>query len=136
MFLLLESRRVLTEGGYLLVTTPNVASLASVFKVLEGKNNPQIYPHYKIPDAEPEIGHMREYTAWELGETVKAAGFEVASLFTTVIEEYKGPWRTGLLKLLRRHGYSTEHRGEQTWCLARKRGPLSVDRFPRVLFGP
>lgn len=136
MFLLLESRRVLAEGGHLLVTTPNVASLASVSKVLEGKNNPQIYPHYKIPDAEPEIGHMREYTAWELGETVKAAGFEVTRLFTTVIEEYKGPWRMGLLKLLRQHGYSTQHRGEQTWCLARKRGSLSVDRFPRVLFGP
>src|ERR1700722_14873516 len=75
MHLLLESRRVLREGGHILVTTPNVASLASVYKVLAGRNNPQIYPHYKIPDGEPEMGHRREYTAWETGEAVQAAGF-------------------------------------------------------------
>ena len=136
MFLLLESRRVLAEGGYLLVTTPNVGGLASLFKMLEGKHGPQIYPHYKIPDHEPEIGHMREYTAWEVGEAVKAAGFEVKRLFTTVIGEYEGEWRSVLIALLEEHGYSTEDRGEQTWCLARKRGALPVERHPRVIFGP
>jgi SAM-dependent methyltransferase len=136
MHLLLESRRVLREGGYLLLTTPNIASLASVFKILEGKNNPQIYPHYKIPDGDPEAGHRREYTAWEIGEASKAAGFEVERLFTTVIEEYLGEWRSPLASFLREQGYSTENRGEQTWCLARKRNSLPIDRFPRVVFGP
>jgi SAM-dependent methyltransferase len=136
MHLLLESRRVLREGGHILVTTPNIASLASVYKALEGKHNPQIYPHYKIPDSEPEIGHMREYTAYELGQVVKAAGFEIERLFTTVIEEYAGPWRAMLLDLLEERGYSAENRGEQTWCLAKKRTSLPVDRFPRVVFGP
>jgi SAM-dependent methyltransferase len=136
MHLLLESRRVLREGGYLLVTTPNVAGLASIFKVLEGKNGPQIYPHYKAPDDEPEIGHMREYTAWELGQAIKAAGFEIERLFTTVIDEYRGDWRPGILSILEQHGYSVEDRGEQTWCLARKRGSLPVDPLPRVIFGP
>jgi SAM-dependent methyltransferase len=136
MHLLLESRRVLNEGGYLLMTTPNVAGLASVFKVLEGQNGPQIYPHYKIPDGDPEIGHMREYTAWELGEAVRAAGFEIVRLFTTVIDEYQGKWRSGIAALLQQHGYSTENRGEQTWCLARKHAALPVNRFPRVIYGP
>lgn len=136
MHLLLESRRVLRDGGYILITTPNIASLASVFKALEGRHNPQIYPHYEIPDAEPEIGHVREYTAWELGEAVKAAGFELERLFTTVIQEYAGPWRDVLRALLSQHGYDTENRGEQTWCLARKRSSLPVDRFPAVIFGP
>src|SRR5882757_4592831 len=36
MHLLLESRRVLREGGTLLITTPNVASITSVAKVLDG----------------------------------------------------------------------------------------------------
>jgi SAM-dependent methyltransferase len=134
MHLLLESRRVLREGGRLLVTTPNIAGLASVAKALEGKDNPQIYPHYKRPDSEPETGHMREYTAWEMGEAVKAAGFEIERLFTTVIEEYAGHWP--LLKLLEEEGYSTEHRGEQTWCLARKSSGLPVDRFPSFIYGP
>jgi SAM-dependent methyltransferase len=134
MHLMLESRRVLREGGRILVTTPNIAGLASVAKALEGKDNPQIYPHYKMPDAEPEIGHMREYTAWEMGETAKAAGFEIEHLFTTVIEEYRGHWP--LLKLLEEEGYSTEHRGEQTWCLAKKRSALPINRFPGFIYGP
>ncbi len=136
MHLLLESRRVLRDGGHLLITTPNIASLASVYKALEGIHNPQIYPHYKIPDAEPEIGHMREYTAHEIGEAVKAAGFEVERLFTTIIEEYAGDWRASTTAILEEHGYSTEDRGEQTWCLARKNAALTVDRFPRVFHGP
>jgi SAM-dependent methyltransferase len=133
MHLLLESRRVLREGGHILVTTPNIAGLASVAKVLQGKDNPQIFPYYKIPDAEPEIGHMREYTAWEIGETLKAAGYEIERLFTSVIGEYEGHWP--LMTLLEEHGYSTEHRGEQTWCLAKKRSSLPIQRFPPFIYG-
>jgi SAM-dependent methyltransferase len=133
MHLLLESRRVLREGGHVLVTTPNIAGLASLAKVLEGKVNPQIFPHYKIPDSEPEIGHVREYTAWEMGEAVKAAGFELERLFTSMIEEYEGHWP--LLRLLEDHGFSTENRGEQTWCVARKRNSLPIDRFPSFIYG-
>jgi SAM-dependent methyltransferase len=134
MHLLLESRRVLQEGGFLLVTTPNIAGLASVAKALEGKDNPQIYPHYKRPDSEPEIGHMREYTAWEMGEAVKAAGFEIDRLFTTTIEEYAGHWP--LLALLQEQGYSTQDRGEQTWCVARRKRTLPINRFPSFIYGP
>jgi hypothetical protein len=57
-------------------------------------------------------------------------------LFTTVIEEYVGDWRGAIAAILEEHGYSTENRGEQTWCLARKRSALPVDRFPRVMHGP
>jgi SAM-dependent methyltransferase len=133
LHLLLESRRVLREGGCILITTPNISGLASVAKVLEGKDNPQIYAYYKRPDHEPEIGHMREYTLWELGEAVKAAGYEPVRLFTSGIEEYAGHWP--LLALLREHGYATENRGEQSWCLARKRSSLPVDRYPSFLYG-
>jgi SAM-dependent methyltransferase len=134
LFLLVESRRVLREGGYLLVSTPNSAGLACVFKALEGLHAPQIYSDYKMPGDEPEIGHMREYTLWELGEAVKAAGFEIDRLFATVIDEYRGEWRAKLISLLREHGYSTENRGEQSWCLARKRNSLPVNRYPKFLY--
>jgi SAM-dependent methyltransferase len=136
MHLLMESRRVVAEGGYLLLSTPNSAGLACVYKALVGRYSPQIYPHYKIPDGEPEIGHMREYTLWELGEAVKAAGFEVARLFTTVIGEYEGEWRAALDALLATHGYDTENRGEQSWCLARKQSGLPVNRHPSIIYGP
>jgi SAM-dependent methyltransferase len=134
MHLLVESRRVLADNGFLLVTTPNVGSITSVAKTLDGRDNPQIFFLYKRPaqNSEPEIGHVREYTTYELGEVVKAAGFEIVQLFTTFIEEYSS--HQPLLKLLAENGYSTENRGEQSWCLARKRPDLPIDRYPYFIY--
>jgi SAM-dependent methyltransferase len=136
MHLLLESRRVLREGGCLLVTTPNVGSITSVAKTLDGHDNPQIFFLYTRPDPDspPDIGHMREYTAHELGNTVRAAGFEVEQLFTTHIAEFAS--HLPLLRLLAENGYSTELRGEQTWCVAVKRSTVPVDRYPWFLYNP
>jgi SAM-dependent methyltransferase len=134
MHLLFEANRVLADGGFLLVTTPNVGSITSVAKTLDGHDNPQIFFLYKRPrpNDEPEIGHVREYTAYELGEAVKAAGFEVTQLFTTFIAEFTS--HQPLLKLLEENGYSTENRGEQSWCLAVKRANLPVDRYPFFIY--
>lgn len=136
MHMLLEARRVLVEGGALLITTPNVGSVTSVAKTLDGRDNPQIYFLYNRPQpgGELEMGHFREYTFHELGEAVKAAGFEPARLFTTFIEEYSS--HLPLLKFLEEHGFSTENRGEQTWCLAVKRSSLPVDRYPFFIYAP
>lgn len=133
MHLLLESGRVLCEGGRILISTPNAAGLATIAKALEGTDNPQIFPMYKRPDPnEPDIGHMHEYTARELQRTVKAAGFEIEKLFTTWLDEYAG--HRPLLRLLEAAGYSTDLRGEQTWCVAVKRSALPVDRYPAFLY--
>ncbi len=136
MHLLLESRRVLRDGGCLVVSTPNVGSITSVAKTLDGHDNPQIFFLYTrpAPGIPPDIGHMREYTAHELGETMKAAGFEVAKLFTTHIAEFAS--HLPLLHLLAENGYDTELRGEQSWCVAIKRSHLPVDRFPWFLYNP
>ena len=134
MHLLLECRRVLADGGYLIVSTPNVGSITSAAKTLDGRDNPQIFFLYKRPhpNEEPEIGHVREYTAYELGEAVKAGGFEVVQLFTTFIAEFAT--HRPLLQLLKANGYSAENRGEQSWCLARKRSELPVDRYPFFIY--
>jgi SAM-dependent methyltransferase len=134
MHLLVESRRVLSEGGHLLVSTPNAASFASIAKALDGRTNPQIFPQYKRPNPlEPEIGHVHEYTAHELRLTLEAAGFEIERLFTTTIEEYA--LHAEILRpLVEALGYDLENRGEQTWCLAVKRGELPIDRYPAFLY--
>jgi SAM-dependent methyltransferase len=134
MHLMLEARRVLREGGYLLLTTPNAGSITSVAKALGGRDNPQIFFLYKRPDGEDEIGHVREYTVHELGQTAKAAGFEVQKLFTTFIEEFSS--HQPLLKFLEASGYDPENRGEQSWCLAVKRESLPVDRYPYFIYSP
>jgi SAM-dependent methyltransferase len=136
MHLLLESRRILVDGGVLLVTTPNIGSITSVAKTLDGRHNPQIFSLYNRPQPgePPEIGHVREYTAYEMGEAVKCAGFEINRLFTTFIAEFAS--HLPLLKFLEQSGYSTENRGEQTWCLAIKRASLPVDRYPFFIYNP
>ena len=136
MWMLLESRRVLADGGYLLISTPNVGSVTSVAKTLDGRDNPQIFFLYERPgpDGRTDIGHMREYTTHELGEAVKAAGFEVERLFTTFIDEFSE--HRQMLRFLALNGYSTENRGEQIWCLARKNASLPVDRYPWFIYTP
>ena len=134
MHLLIECRRILEEGGHLLVTTPNVASLTSAARVLHGYDNPQIYYHYTrpIPGSVPDVPHVREYTLFELRGAVQAAGFEVEALFTEPIAEFS--MNLPMWTFLEQHGYNTSLRGEQIYCIAAKRSQLPVTRFPRFLY--
>ena len=134
MHLLLECRRVLEEGGRLILTTPNIGSLTSVARTLHGYDNPQIHGQYSRPetDAPPQIPHVREYTAFEIGDAVRAAGFEVESLFTEPIAEFA--MNLPMWNFLEENGYNTSMRGEQTYCVAVKRSSLPVMRYPRFLY--
>ncbi len=136
MHMLLEARRVLSEGGYLLLSTPNIGSITSVAKTLGGQDNPQIFFLYDRPveGCQTDMGHVREYTVHELGNAVRAAGFEVEQLFTTFIDEFST--HRPLLEFLAASGYNAENRGEQSWCLAVKRSSLPVDRYPYFIYTP
>jgi SAM-dependent methyltransferase len=134
MHCLLESRRVLEEGGRLLITTPNVSSLTSVARALHGYDNPQLYSHYETPrsEAPTDLPHVREYTAFELRDLLQAAGFEIESLFTEPIAELA--MNLPMWNVLEEHGYNTSLRGEQTYCVAVKRSTLPVTRYPKFLY--
>lgn len=136
MHMLFECRRVLVEGGSLVLTTPNVASFTAVARVLESSGNPQLYSKYPNPEgefAETEIPHVREYTPQELTQALNAAGFEVAVLFTGIAPGYHagGGWVEGFLK---EHGYSADLRGEQMYAVARKVEGGPLDRYPDFLY--
>ena len=131
MHMLLESWRVLADNGQIVLTTPNVASLSSVAATLEGRQNPQVFSRY------PALGnadtpHVREYTPHEIGELLRSAGFEVTYLFTERLREAQHA--TWVLDVLEANRFETTLRGEQMYCVARKRGRTTVDRFPRFLY--
>ncbi len=135
MHMLIEMHRVLEEGGALILTTPNVASYTAVARVLEQSGNPQLYSKYPYPlgeFADTEIPHVREYTPPELREAIESAGFEIENLFTEVIAGYNTDlW---VKKFLENNKYSSALRGEQLYCIARKRSGRKVIRYPHFLY--
>jgi len=135
MHMLVEIHRVLEEGGALVLTTPNVASYLAVARALEQSANPQLFSKYPDPRgefADSEPPHVREYTPPELREAVESAGFEVENLFTEVIPGYGTD--TWVKMFLERNGYSSAMRGEQMYCLARKRAGRRIMRYPKFLY--
>jgi SAM-dependent methyltransferase len=135
MHMLIEIHRVLEDGGTLVLTTPNVASYTAVARILEQSGNPQIFSKFAYPlgeFADTEIPHVREYTPAELREAVEAAGFEIENLFTEVIAGYNCDlW---VKDFLERNQYSSALRGEQLYCIAKKRGGRKVIRYPHFLY--
>lgn len=135
MHMLLECRRVLIDGGALILTTPNVASYTAVARVLEMSENPQLYSKYPDPRgefADTEVGHMREYMPLELEQAVRAAGFEVVYLFTRIAPGYRA--HLWVSKVLVRNNATTILRGEQMFLLARKKSELPIQRYPGFLY--
>jgi SAM-dependent methyltransferase len=130
MHVLFECHRVLGEGGRLLLTTPNAASYSSVACALHGWRNPQVYAAY--PGGGAGTPHVREYTAREAADAVRAAGFAVEALFTERIAGLdEGAWVKALLE---REGFDCSLRGEQTYCVARKDSTASRERRPSWLY--
>ncbi|HKC64331.1 MAG TPA: glycosyltransferase [Pyrinomonadaceae bacterium] len=74
---LTEIKRILKPGGVLVLTTPNVARLDNVRKIIAGENVYDPYSGYG-----PYGRHNREYTQEDLFNLLTANGFEVRTMFT------------------------------------------------------
>jgi len=77
MATLRQIHRVLKPGGTLILTTPNVARIDNVLRLLHGANLYDPYSGYG-----PYGRHNREYTRHELHRLLDFAGFEVESSMT------------------------------------------------------
>jgi len=77
-YMLSEAYRVLKSSGVIVITTPNVTRIGSVFKLLIGRSiNDRIMPvGYSNPDDEWRP-HFREYSMGELINLLGEEGFKV-----------------------------------------------------------
>ncbi len=134
MFMLAEANRVLRPGGSLLLTTPNIVSIQSLYRQIWGKH-PAIGRQSFGPGTMDR--HHREYTPDELRELLPAAGFEVRQLGTFDPQPLAGPVRKveSLLKLLcrLRPDIDLNHRGRVIRCACVKTGSV-VERFPELIY--
>ena len=73
-----ELRRVLKDGGLLVLTTPNVARFENVAALIDGRNLYDPYSGYG-----PHGRHNREYTRHELHMLMRHAGFACKFDFTS-----------------------------------------------------
>ena len=90
---LLQIRRVLKTGGYLILTTPNVARLANVTRLIAGSNLYDPYSGYG-----PYGRHNREYTQEEMVQLLEYLGFTIDEIFTSDVHPndarlYGDPWQ-------------------------------------------
>lgn len=123
MFALAEINRILKPGGFLFLTTPNIASWRALREIAEYRA-PYVYGVFTRSASTNR--HNREYTAHEVAHAVTAAGFEVQRLEAINVYEVSESAQPIA-------GLRTEHRGDTTFCLCRKSGPMR-DRYPSWLY--
>ncbi|HYC02741.1 MAG TPA: methyltransferase domain-containing protein [Azospirillaceae bacterium] len=80
-----EAHRVLKPGGALVVTTPNINSILSIFKILDGQHPHEHHAYFRNP--EYGVVHPYEFNHRELRALVEAYGFTV-EVFTTFFREH------------------------------------------------
>jgi SAM-dependent methyltransferase len=118
---LAEIHRVLKPGGWLVVTTPNVARRQNVTRLARGLNMYDPYSGYG-----PYGRHNREYTPGELRELLTGTGFMVEKLATRDLHPCSRRSKALALLLGPESGYNL-------YALAR-RGPEFRWYYPDWLF--
>jgi len=78
IFTLKEVHRVISPNGVLLLSTPNLKSLSGIINfIFKDKAGGDIYDEYKKLDTLGHMGHVREYTVFEVCHFLEKIGFTV-----------------------------------------------------------
>ncbi len=98
IFTMREVYRVMRSGGVLLLSTPNLRSLAGLAHLLLRNEayscSRGIYEQYEKLDTIGHMGHVREYTAKEVANFLSRIGFEIEETI------YRGTFRSRLYHTL------------------------------------
>ena len=70
---LTDLRRLLKPGGIILMTTPNGYRVRNLLYMIVNK---QVLGIYRYPENNQALGHQHEYTHWQMGWQMRAAGLE------------------------------------------------------------
>ncbi|MBI3280996.1 MAG: methyltransferase domain-containing protein, partial [Acidobacteria bacterium] len=135
MHMMAEINRTLKAGGWLVLTTPNVASLRAISAIVQGYHPGffQAYIRPPRPGEEAEARHNREYTPLEIGRLLHDAGFETVCLETGPFRDQPAPEHHWVLHLLDHYRLATELRGDGIYVVGRKTGPVR-ERWPSWLY--
>jgi SAM-dependent methyltransferase len=136
-----EINRITKVGGYLVLSTPNCASMRSVLRILRG-GNPNIYPVYQRHPSTDR--HNHEYVPWEVRELLKFSGYTLSEFKTTdVYEDPQFGWiRKFQVKAILELGkfltfnlIKARDRGDTIFAIGRKTSGIQ-ERYPGFLYAP
>ncbi len=121
-WMLAEIHRILKPGGYLLLTTPNIASLKNALLLLNGKNFQHAYSGYGVYGR-----HNREFTPSELLDLLELHRFDVEIIVDDV---YPSPaW----MQFLTQFGSFQSYR-DNLFALCQAQPEPSYPRYPGWLY--
>ena len=126
MAMLWEINRVLCPGGWLVLTTPNLASCRAIEALLAGYA-PYHFSQYLRTGSRDR--HNREYVPSEVAELLRLAGYEA----TVTTEDAWWRPNPAILALLREQRHSDALRGDDIVAVGIKRTP-PLERYPNSLY--
>lgn len=125
---LLELKRVLKPGGRLVLTTPNVARLENVARLVAGVNMYDPYSGYG-----PYGRHNREYTRHEVHRLLTFLGFHIADHFTADVHPHRTSAFVDPARLADLVEFRHEDLGQYLFFVATNEEPASEGR-PSFLY--
>ena len=124
-----QIKRVLKPGGVFILTTPNVARLENVARLLAGHNLYDPYSGYGLYGR-----HNREYTVDELRQLLEYLGFSIEELFTSDVTVNRANQYYPLVQFGELVQAGQGQRGQYIFLRARNARPAVSNKKPAWLY--